>query len=201
MNIKLKQGSRLTVLSWHRKKQGKQNRVFVMAKCSCGVIKEYAKNNITTGNTYSCGCLNREKYTLDGASAHPLYYVWKSIIDRCTNSAIHNYHRYGGRGITVCNEWKNDVHAFIKWGLANGWQKGLQIDREKNNGNYTPENCRFVTPEVNSNNRENARLFTYNGQSKTLKDLASSTGINYNTLRARLYELKWSVEKSVETPT
>ena len=84
-------------------------------------------------------------------SRHPLYGVWSSMRDRCSNPNNKSYHRYGGRGITVSDEWYR-VEPFIEWALKAGWKPGLQLDRTNNDGNYQPNNCRFVTRKENANN-------------------------------------------------
>lgn len=88
--------------------------------------------------------------------------------DRCYNSKDKNYKRYGGRGITICDEWLNDYYAFESWALANGYSDDLTIDRINNDGNYEPNNCRFVTVKGNNNNRSSNKRFTYNGKTKNL---------------------------------
>ena len=93
------------------------------------------------------------KYARHGLTHHLLYRVWDNMKERCTNPKVHDYPRYGGKGITVCEEWY-DVRTFYDWAIANGWKKGLQIDRRDNDGNYEPDNCWFVTRTVNMNNRE-----------------------------------------------
>ena len=82
-----------------------------------------------------------------------IYNIWRGMKQRCFNPNKSQYEDYGGRGITVCDEWKNDSKAFIKWAYANGYRDNLQIDRIDNNGNYEPDNCRWVTAEVNMQNR------------------------------------------------
>lgn len=92
-------------------------------------------------------------YQRHSLSQHPLYRVWQDMKTRCYNSNHKGYKDYGKRGIKICNEWINDPEIFIKWALANGWEKGLLIDRENNNGNYTPNNVRFVNRELNQRNQ------------------------------------------------
>jgi len=88
-----------------------------------------------------------------GYSKHPLYSVLRSMKSRCYNKNVKNFKNYGGRGITLCEEWRRDARFFIRWGEKNGYRKGLQIDRINNDGNYEPDNCRFVTPRENLLNR------------------------------------------------
>jgi hypothetical protein len=83
----------------------------------------------------------------------PLHKVWLNMNNRCENPRFHAWHRYGGRGISVCPEWRSSAKAFIDWALANGYQRGLQIDRIDNDGNYDPDNCHFVTRIENNRNR------------------------------------------------
>lgn len=144
---------RLTIVSIERE-IGKRNVAHCV--CSCGNSHTALLNNVRYGVTKSCGCLLREvkraERTTHGYCGHPLYAVHASMLYRCKNPKDTNYHRYGGRGISVCNEWE-DRDNFIRWALENGYKKGLQIDREDNNGNYCPENCRWVTPCINTHNR------------------------------------------------
>ncbi len=88
-----------------------------------------------------------------GMSNHPLYRLWGHVKERCDNPKSKSYYRYGGRGIVVCNEWINNPKLFIEWSLENGYKKGLEIDRIDNDKGYSPENCRFVTREINNLNR------------------------------------------------
>ena len=125
--------------------------------CRCGTIKNIRGSYLTSGHTKSCGCLSVEmtnnRNRTHGLRNHPLYRVWYSIKARCYNPKRERFKDWGGRGITMCEEWRNNFKAFYDWAMANGYKEGLQIDREDNDGNYTPENCRFVTAKVNSNNR------------------------------------------------
>jgi hypothetical protein len=93
-------------------------------------------------------------YEFHGYRYHPIYLVWKGMKQRCYNSNYNYYKHYGGRGIKVCDEWKNSAKSFIEWCLNNGWKPGLEIDREDNNGDYCSENCRFITHKENMHNQE-----------------------------------------------
>lgn len=121
--------------------------------------------------------------------------VWSNMRYRCGNPKNANY---GGRGITVCDEWA-DFEAFYTWAMANGYAPGLQIDRADNNGGYSPENCRWVTPRENCNNRRNTARVKYGGKTYLLTELASMNGVTYNALSARLKN-GWTVEQAVSTP-
>lgn len=125
----------------------------------CPFCKKHFKAqtyHVISKNTNSCGCVgdkkNKERLTIHGLKKSRIYKQWQGIKGRCYNKKNKVYKNYGGRGITVCDEWKNDFKAFYDWAMANGYKEGLQIDRRDNDGNYCPENCRFVTRMVNTQN-------------------------------------------------
>ena len=124
--------------------------------------------------------LSREK---TGKRRHTkLYMLWSNIRYRCNNPKSKDYHKYGGRGITVCDEWNRSYQAFYLWAMENGYCDGLQIDRIDNEKGYSPDNCRFVTPKVNSNNRRNSKLIDFHGRKMTRLELAEITGIPWQSL-------------------
>jgi hypothetical protein len=128
-----------------------------LCRCDCGTSKIVTVSNLRSGSTVSCSCHRRDVlttvHTTHGLSNNKLFRNFLSMVTRCTNPKSSHWHRYGGRGIRVCDEWLNDPAAFVRWGMENGYAPGLQIDRIDNDGNYEPGNCRFVTPKVNVNNR------------------------------------------------
>lgn len=131
-----------------------------VCRCDCGATHIARASSLKSGAVKSCGCLNREKVkvnTLKHGFAHkdPLYTVWKGMRERCTNPKQPHWHRYGGRGITVCAEW-DDFMAFREWALAHGWRPRLTIDRIDNDKGYSPGNCRIVTNKENCQNRDNS---------------------------------------------
>lgn len=115
-------------------------------------------------------------------SAHKLHHVWRDIKNRCTNPRCKDYPHYGGRGITLYNEWFNNSLAFMHWGMENGWQEGLVIDRIDNDKGYSPDNCRFVTRAVSARNQRLLRKDNTSGYrgisfcKQTLKWVASVRG-------------------------
>lgn len=110
-----------------------------------------------------------------------LFNLYQTIKTRCTNPKRYNYKNYGGRGITLCDEWK-EAKNFILWALSNGYKKGLQIDRIDNNKGYSPSNCRFVTNKENSNNRRNKKRITINGDCRPVSFWANKFKISPFTI-------------------
>ena len=121
------------------------------------------------------------------------------MINRCYRVADISYKNYGGRGITVCKEWKNDFMAFYNWSISNGYKEGLTIDRINTNGNYEPSNCRWVSMKVQQNNRSNNRILEYKGQKKTITEWARICGLSYRNLHYRLKN-GYSIEQAIEKP-
>ncbi|NOR27646.1 MAG: AP2 domain-containing protein [Lutibacter sp.] len=136
-------------------------RLLALVECDCGNEKKTPIRNLIKGVTKSCGCFNKEQIikrnTKHGfakvGNIDKIYSVLMGMKQRCYYKKHKDYHNYGGRGITVCDEWRKDFTKFYKWCLDNGYKKGLEIDRRNNDGNYSPDNCRFVTHQINSLNR------------------------------------------------
>lgn len=159
----------------------------VTAKCDCGKVKDFYVANLVkkTSKTLSCGCLNMENKTSHGASKHPLFKTWEGMMRRCYNDKHICYKNYGGRGIFVCYLWHNP-ESFIEWAEEKGLMRGLQIDRIDNNGPYSPDNCRIVTPAENSVNKRISRKYSFRGEVLTISQASKRYGIKYTTLRSRL---------------
>lgn len=127
--------------------------------CDCGVVKAISTLNLRTKKkpTRSCGCLHREDLARrnyrHGLRHTRIYEVWKTMIQRCTNPRSRYWYCYGGRGITVCEEWRSSAEAFIEWALANGYERGLTIDRLDNDAGYSPSNCQWITNAANTAKR------------------------------------------------
>jgi hypothetical protein len=137
------------------RKDGGSGDSYWLCKCACGTEREVYLGNLTRGLSQSCGCLHREvaraSHIVHGMAHTKLYGVWSGIITRCTNSRIKAWARYGGRGIKVCARWRSFQNFFKD--MSSSYREGLTIDRVDNDGDYTPSNCRWVTPAENSRNR------------------------------------------------
>lgn len=170
-------------------------------KCDCGNITVKKGWLLLAGKTRSCGCLavNNTDQTTHGMSKTHLYGVWGTMKSRCYNPNSQRYSLYGGRGITVCEEWRNDFTAFVYWAMTNGYQEGMTLERKDNNGNYEPSNCCWTNQKAQCNNRRNNAVYTCNGKTLTLAQWAEETGINYGTLWSRLHRDGWSIERAVST--
>lgn len=193
--------SRLTVIQ--RINNDKNKGTKWLCRCSCKehneVIVEGAQ--LRNGNTLSCGCIHKEmlikRNTIHGESCSHIYYIWNSMIKRCTKSDSKVYHLYGARGISVCDEWL-DFQTFLKWAKENGYRDGLSLDRINNNGNYEPNNCRWATNEQQANNKRNNIRIQYNGETHTAAEWSKILGINYHTIMSRINLLGWSYQDALK---
>ena len=125
--------------------------------------------------------------------------IYHNMKTRCTNPNYDKYKWYGGKGISICDEWMNSYDVFEEWAMSHGYTDKLTLDRIDANKNYCPENCRWVDRKTQANNRTSNRVITYNGQTKTLQEWAEITGINYNTLSNR-FKAGWSADEALTKP-
>lgn len=173
-----KQFGELRVLYRTENKNGK---VMFYCECSCGKKLNIPATNLKTGNTKSCGCKKKEylskKATKHGIlkSDRKLYFLFHDIKKRCYNKKYKSYPVYGGRGISICDEWLNDLSSFIKWAKESNYKKGLIIDRINPNGNYSPDNCRFVNAQESASN---TRLIL-DSNTSGYKGVSKKEGLNY----------------------
>lgn len=155
------------VIVLERAKNDSRNNTMWKCRClSCGREFVTRAKTLRSGEIYSCGCLRQKRATEASVKActkhgathrgtknEKLYNVWLRMKSRCNNPKVDNYKYYGGRGITVCEEWQHDYTAFRNWALSNGYQEGLSIDRINVNGNYEPNNCRWISMAEQQKNK------------------------------------------------
>lgn len=182
-----KQFGRLIVVEM-RRTDSPRRRVYWHCHCECGNEVEVETGNLVSGSTMSCGCLRREKMAEQsfrhGHGRERIYKNFLGMHQRCENPNDKQFHRYGGRGIFVCDEW-HDFNNFYQWAISNGYKKGLTIDRKDVNGPYAPWNCRWATAFQQGNNRRNTIWITYNGKRQTISEWAIELNINRQTIYAR----------------
>lgn len=168
--------------------------------CDCGKETSVYYMSLVSGNARSCGCLRKEWLNPNkhGLKQHPLYDIWSEMKGRCLNPKNKSFKNYGGRGITVCERWRNSFMDFYS-DVIDKYQHGLQLDRTDNDGNYCPENFRFATKEVNENNKRNNVHFSYNGETKTLVEWANFLGVRPGALRNRRRK-GWSDHDIISIP-
>lgn len=165
--------------------------VHAITRCDCGNITTPILANLRAGTCNSCGCLRTEihksrkgKPTSHGLSRHPLYQVWKSMILRCYDPAHPYFHRYGGRGIYVCERWRTP-EPFVE-DMWPSYQKGLSLDRIDNEKGYFPTNCRWATNEQQANNKSSNKLFTHDGKTLTHAQWGREWGVTRSTAARRI---------------
>lgn len=160
----------------------------LFCKCECGNERWVDKRNLQKNLSKSCGCLQRQSASKSlkthGDSYSRLYRIFANMKTRCTNPNTSSWENYGGRGITLCDEWMK-FETFKQWATTNGYSDDLSIDRIDNDKGYYPENCRWATRvEQNSNTRNNIFIY-HNGEKLTLKQFSETTDVDYKTMQMR----------------
>ena len=210
---------RLTVLyrtknKVYNRKNKKVSKTTWHCICDCGTEIDVVGESLKQGLTKSCGCWNDEcrknpsikchtSNTLDwrkDSEYNWLYERYRGILRRCGYCSNQENKNYKRRNIKVDSLWLGDYNNFKIWALNNGAQKDLTIDRIDVNGNYEPNNCRWITCKAQQRNKTNNRLVEYEGKLLTLAELAENHNIDYRLLRERIIKQKWSVERAVSTP-
>lgn len=182
----------------------KNGRVVWKCKCDCGATVEVYAYSLKSGNTTSCGCFRRYRAATTGlvhgeTQKTRLYSIWNNMKERCYGVNCKDYPDYGGRGIQVCDEWKQNYSIFKEWALQNGYNDMLSIDRINVDGNYEPSNCRWATSSMQANNKRTSRVIQFRGETHTLSEWSKILQINVVTLHSRLSR-GWSIEEALTKP-
>lgn len=177
-----------------------------LCRCDCGNEKVVANSGLISGRSQSCGCLHKETVAKMSRRPNSLkkkypreYAAWNQAIQRCTNQKLRNYEDYGGRGITVCNKWRESFQAFIDH-IGPKPSDKHSLDRIDNDKGYEPGNVRWSTDSQQISNSRHARKFEWDGELRTIKQLSEISRIPYATLQSRLVVLGWELERAMTTP-
>lgn len=194
--------------------RNKSGGVMFLCRCSCGAERVVEGRSIRAGTSKNCGHNRIEKLReagRKGAIKHGgrnerLYAVWQGMKSRCYNPKSRFYQRYGGRGIIMCPEWKDDYNEFRIWALNNGYDQNSSrgmctIERLDNNSGYSPDNCVWATSKTQCNNRSSNHIIEAYGESHTLTEWAEKIGVRKDTLRRRICVYGWTPERAVTEPT
>lgn len=186
---------RLIVLS----RQGSiGKKVSWLCLCDCGNKKLVTSYRLQSGQTKSCGCLQRElarsRHTTHGMTNTKIYEVWKHMHSRCRDKTDKSYKDYGNRGIKVCKRWFKFENFYRDMGDL---PRGLTIERIDNDRGYFPDNCKWATPKEQANNKRTNILIEYQGQHLTLSQWADKIHVKYPALWDRIRKAHWLIEKSL----
>lgn len=170
--------------------------------CDCGNEKLVRRDNLVYGAVKSCGCLtHRPAYNrTHNKSKSKLYRKWVSMKRRCYDITSAGYKNYGGRGIEVCDEWKESFESFYDWAMKTRQDDTLTLERVDVNGNYCPENCTWITKAEQSNNRTSCIMITYNGKTQNLMQWCKELNLDYKRTYNRMFKSHWSFDKAISTP-
>lgn len=177
-----------------------------LCECRCGTRKTFLQQTLLSGAVHSCGCAPKrisklgDQFTDREIKRH-LCIVLAGMKSRCYRRTDPSYDRYGGRGITICNEWRTNLNDFREWSLANGYAAGLTIDRINNDGPYSPDNCRWVITVVQANNKRTNVILSAFGETKTLTEWSRDPRcvVTHEALRTRIKK-GWPTERSLTAP-
>lgn len=190
---------KLTVLREAKRKSNERHRKW-LCRCDCGNEVVVLGCNLQKGNTKTCGCSHKKhKYGEISTKHMRLYRTYYAMKQRCYNEHSKIFNHYGGRGITICDEWLSSFEAFRDWALKTGYADNLTIERIDVNGNYCPENCCWITQAEQLNNTRRNVILTYDGLTMNLTQWAKHLGVNRDFLRGRI-RLGWDCERVFTEP-
>lgn len=192
---------------------------FWLYRCECGNEVVRRTDHTTNIPNASCGCYMdkimkkaqkihsqeietkriKNELCINNKTELPLYKRYSRMIERCYNKSHPSYKYYGERGISVCFEWKGKqgFYNFYAWAIRNNFEPSLTLDRIDVNGNYCPENCRWVNMDIQGNNRRNNHYYEYNGESLTLSQISRKYNVNYNMMYSRINKHHMSIEEAI----
>ena len=167
-------------------------KTYWMCQCDCGNVKSVRSDSLQSGAIKSCGCLKKKQDAMNLTSNHShkmsgtrLFGEWQGMKGRCFNKNNARFARYGGRGITVCDEWRDDFSAFARWAVENGYDEKLTLDRIDNDKSYSPENCRWADARTQSRNRSTNVVVTIGNSTRTLTEWCEIFHLDPRTVFAR----------------
>ena len=176
-------------------------------QCDCGKQTVVYGENLVKGHTTSCGCyrddMRGKLHHKHGMKHARIYTVWCKVKDRCYQPSNSSYPRYGGRGITMCDEWRDDPMSFINWSYENGYDENAgygecTLDRIDNSKGYCPENCRWVDEKTQANNRRSNLLIAHNGETKTLAQWRDHFGMTQSKAYYHLVTKGRSIQELID---
>lgn len=189
----------LTVVGFTPCQTSKGKQWLWICRCDCGTEKRMVPGNVIIGHTKTCGCGKRRKKLVKRDEAQVrLRKIWRAMIERC-ECDYEKYKRYYGRGINVCDEW-HDYRRFSSWAYENGYAAGLSIERIDNDGNYCPENCKWINRSLQARNRCTTLWVEYKGNRMSLAEACEMANMPYKQVFSRIKYLGWPVEKALEKP-
>ena len=180
----------LTVVDIDYSRDGRKT--YWICTCDCGNTKSVRGDSLLCGAIQSCGCMKKRQDRINLTKNHShkmsgtrIYGIWQKMRARCYNKSETCWPRYGGRGITVCDEWNKTFQPFYDWSIENGYAENLSIDRIDNDGPYSPENCRWTTNKEQSRNRRSNVNITIGNSTKTLTEWCEIFEVSYGMVQQR----------------
>lgn len=177
----------LTVIERDTKTVGERNSKWI-CKCKCGNLSIVTYGDLKYGHTTSCGCKKYESHNKrHGMTNTRIYRIWSNMKKRCNNPNFAEWEQYGGRGISVCDEWKNNFEIFYEWAISNGYSDDLTLERIDVEKNYEPSNCKWIKLNEQQRNKTNTVFIVENGIKISLSELAEKYNIPIKTIQRRYY--------------
>ena len=202
-----KRYTKLVVTEYAGYTVGNTGNVYHLWKCKCDCGNEIVAKGVMLNQKHkmSCGCIShrpKNPWHKHYLTDKPLYNVWKSMKGRCYTKGNSAYKWYGEKGITVCDEWKNDYMAFHNWAVSQGYteenRRNCTVDRIDPNGNYCPENCRLATYIEQANNKTDTKRYLLYGEMLTRREAAEKYGVDYKLIKGRMNHYGMSLQKAIE---